>query len=661
MSQPRRAVAALLVLAVAGLPAVSSSAAAWLPPQDVSGHSRIQGHTVQLVADAQGALTAVWQGTDDNGNSRVWWASRPEGASRFGSAEPLSSEGYNSYDPALAVNPSGAAVVAWDTVREVEGVNQGLIEGVTRAAAGTESVRFSYAVPPSVEPVDVGIDDAGRVTLACAIHLDSGEGQVAAVTGTAGSSQSQWSGLLPLSAVGTGSFEPRVAVNAAGRATAVWTMPTEAGSVVQASDRAPDGDWPTTAQDLSEPLTLDSFTQYAVVATDAAGGAVVAWPAETSAAEGWLAAAVRQPGAESFDEAFEAGPRLVGNLEDLDAVMTSAGTAAVAWQLEDEGVAGADSERLWVTTLSGDDDATSQAVGDGAPWDIGEPSLAVAPDDTLTVAWAARDEDLPADVDQALFVARGPVGGTLGTAAPIVVSDFLAGAAAASTSDGVSIAHVESAADAVLESLRVRDLDATPPVLTGVTVPATATVGQNLALSAAATDRWAEPTLRWDFGDGGAATGAAATHAYARPGTFQVKVTATDDAGNATSLVRTVIAVAAVVPVVPGGPTDTLAPVLTRARLKPALLPTGTGAELTVTSSEAARVVGRVAVRKNGAWRPVGDKRWMAKAGSNTLRFYGKVAERRLKTGAYRVRLVATDAAGNTSRPVTLGFRVDRG
>ncbi len=74
-------------------------------------------------------------------------------------------------------------------------------------------------------------------------------------------------------------------------------------------------------------------------------------------------------------------------------------------------------------------------------------------------------------------MARGPVGGTVGTAAPIVVSAFLSGAAAASTSDGVSIAHVESAADTVLESLRVRDLDASPPVLTGVTVPATATVG----------------------------------------------------------------------------------------------------------------------------------------------------------------------------------------
>ncbi len=100
----------------------------------------------------------------------------------------------------------------------------------------------------------------------------------------------------------------------------------------------------------------------------------------------------------------------------------------------------------------------------------------------------------------------------------------------------------------------------------------------------------------------------------------------------------------------PRRPGDTVAPVLTRARLKPALLPTGTGAKLKVTSSEAARVVGRIAFRKNGTWRAVGAKRWTAKAGSNTLRFYGKVAERRLKTGTYRVRLVATDAAGNTSR-----------
>lgn len=658
MPKPRRAVVALLVLAIAGIPAASSSAEGWLPPQTVSEHGRIWGHSVQLVADAEGAMTAVWQGTDDAGTARVWWASRPAGATRFGDAAPLSSEGRPSYNPAVAVNSDGALVVVWHSAHDGENV----VEAITRSSAGvdpTEIVELS-ADAADDEPVAGGVDDAGRVTVVYASRNDSSEDEVHAVTGTAGSTS--WSTPQPLSEVGTGQFWPQVAVNAAGHATAVWTLPTEAGYVVQARDRAPDGDW-TPTQTLSDPLTLDDYTQYAVVATDAAGGAVVAWPAETSDTDGWLEAAVRQPGAEAFAPAFRAGPSIPGNLENLDAVMTSTGTAAVAWRAEDDDGDEDDHERLWVTTLSSDDDATWQAVGDGVPWNIGEPSLAVAPDDTLTVAWTAENKDLPDDVvdDYALFVARRPAGGTFGTPATAAVSDFLSGAAAASTADGVSIGHVESGPDTVMESFRVVDLDATPPVLTAVTVPAAATVGQSAAMSARASDRWSDPTLRWDFGDGAGATGAAVTHVYTRPGTYQVKVTATDTAGNATALVRTVTAGATINPVAPVGPVDTLAPVLARARLKPAALPTGEGARLMVTSSEAARVVGGVALRKDGSWHAVGVKRWGAKAGRNNLPFYGKTAERRLKTGTYRVRLVATDPEGNSSRRVTLRFHVDRG
>ena len=100
---------------------------------------------------------------------------------------------------------------------------------------------------------------------------------------------------------------------------------------------------------------------------------------------------------------------------------------------------------------------------------------------------------------------------------------------------------------------------------------------------------------------------------------------------------------------------------LSRARLAPDLLPTGHGARLKVSSTEAGRLVGVVERRRpDGQWREVGTKRWSLAAGRSSKTFYGQAAQQRLTSGRHRVRLVATDAAGNASSPVVLRFRVGR-
>ncbi len=145
-------------------------------------------------------------------------------------------------------------------------------------------------------------------------------------------------------------------------------------------------------------------------------------------------------------------------------------------------------------------------------------------------------------------------------------------------------------------------------------------------------------------------------------------VTATDAVGNASSLTRLADRERPrrhprrppppAPPAPPAG--DHVAPVLSGAKVKPRTLPVTTKATLRVTSTEPARVVGVVQHKTARGWKRVARKQWSVERGANTEKLYGKAAQPRLEPGTYRVRLVATDPAGNASATTTAGFRVRR-
>ena len=87
--------------------------------------------------------------------------------------------------------------------------------------------------------------------------------------------------------------------------------------------------------------------------------------------------------------------------------------------------------------------------------------------------------------------------------------------------------------------LRAAAFDGGPPILLGASVPATATAGQPVSLSASLVDLWSglaagQPT--WSFGDGTpSASGASVTHTFASPGTYTVTLSAADALQNTTT------------------------------------------------------------------------------------------------------------------------------
>ncbi|MEI2702946.1 MAG: PKD domain-containing protein [Baekduia sp.] len=84
--------------------------------------------------------------------------------------------------------------------------------------------------------------------------------------------------------------------------------------------------------------------------------------------------------------------------------------------------------------------------------------------------------------------------------------------------------------------------DGAPPAISDVEVPATATVGEQVPVSASAFDVLSDvDSVSWDFGDGARKTGESASHAYSAAGTYSVRVTATDAVGHSATQTRQLV------------------------------------------------------------------------------------------------------------------------
>ncbi len=117
-------------------------------------------------------------------------------------------------------------------------------------------------------------------------------------------------------------------------------------------------------------------------------------------------------------------------------------------------------------------------------------------------------------------------------------------------------------------------------------------------------------------------------------------------------------------------PPDRIAPAFRSASIRPSTFVVKKGTRFRYSLSERARVVFTIQHRvkcksrrnRRHCTRFVRSGRFAvaSKAGANVHRFSGRIGHKRLKPGRYRALLVATDAAGNSSKVKRLGFRVVR-
>lgn len=220
-------------------------------------------------------------------------------------------------------------------------------------------------------------------------------------------------------------------------------------------------------------------------------------------------------------------------------------------------------------------------------------------------------------------------------------------------------------------------------------VPASATTGRAVAMSAGFADLWSGVSgpPNWSFGDGSGAAGAQVSHAYSAPGTYTVTVTAADGLGKPTSATYSIT-----VSAVPPPPPAAVPPQLTAVSQSASRwrepgknrhrkrLPIGTTFRFTLNESATVlaftqtitgrRVSGRCVrqTRHNGHKRSCRLKVTVATttvaghAGRNKVAFTGKISRHRtLAPGSYTLVLTATNSARQQSARKTLRFTIVHG
>lgn len=234
----------------------------WTAPVDLSTPGQ-SARTTDIAVDPAGNATAIWVA-----GSLVQTATRPAGGT-WAAPVDLSTIAGPRANPRIVVDPAGTATAVWGTFTTTYGV-----QTATRSpgAPWTAPAYLSAPGQDTFDTPELAADRRGTVTALWQRH--DGSGWI--VTSATRSSGGGWTEPVDLSATGHDAWDPQVAVDPAGNATAVWSLADEPMSdsarTVQAARRTAAGQW-TAPVDLSRGGTAWNPQ----VALDSSGNATTVW------------------------------------------------------------------------------------------------------------------------------------------------------------------------------------------------------------------------------------------------------------------------------------------------------------------------------------------------------------------------------------------------
>jgi hypothetical protein len=298
--------------------AVKPAGEAWEAPATLSEVGQEASET-QLAADSAGAAIVVWRRF--NGSNYVVQAAVKPAGEAWGSPATLSEAGQEASEPQVAVDAVGDATVVW---RRSNGSNYLVQAAVKPAGKPWETPATLSEAGQDAHAPEIAVDPAGDATVVWTRSNGSNDVVQAAVK-PAGE---PWAKAATVSQAGQQASEPQVAVDSAGDATAVWTRYIGQSSggmsnyVVQAAVKPAGEAWeaPTT---VSEEGQEEGFEPR--VAVDSAGDATAIWK-RFIYGENRLIETAAKPAGKPWETptTFEAGsdPRIEVN---------AAGDAAAVW------------------------------------------------------------------------------------------------------------------------------------------------------------------------------------------------------------------------------------------------------------------------------------------------------------------------------------------
>ncbi len=248
----------------------------------------------KIAVDREGNAVAVWNHYYQE--NEEWYytikvATHSAGSTESAWSTPVDlfkpASGRDSWEPQLAVNPRGDAVVAW---QRLDGTTFG-VQASTRPAGGSWStpVDLNKAVPGrSASNVRVAIDPNGNADVLW--HSEGPNYSVQAVAYSAGGS---WSTAVNLSKAGENAAAPQVAADSDGNAVAVWLSSGAANStIVRAATRQAGGAW----GDPVDISAADRQARFPKIVVNQRGDAVVAWLRYNGESGSTIRAATRPAG-----------------------------------------------------------------------------------------------------------------------------------------------------------------------------------------------------------------------------------------------------------------------------------------------------------------------------------------------------------------------------
>ncbi len=371
--------AVLSLLLVAGMLSTtvgSASAAGWLAPQNVPLA------VGDLGFDEDGNAIAVGIGANSGGDAIIRAMTRTVGG-QWSASVPVSSSGDSAVQrPQLAVNADGDAVAVWSAFNDA--ATKEVVRVSSRPAGGAWSAPHIISEGAVFSGgQDVAIDAQGNATVIWS-EIVSDPDPTWLVRAATRPSGGDWTDPVDLSESAVNS-QPRLAVDSQGTVTAVWlgTAPHISGTgtvdVVRSNSRTANGAWSSAGTVALSSEAGTSTAESAQVAVDAQGRATAVWGSFSSGGGSIVQTARRAVGG-----AWDAASKL-GDGSSPQVAVDPQGNATALWALSSPSSStvlssGRTATGSWsnpAPMASGDDD-----------YDVGYPFVTADPQGNVTAIWA---------------------------------------------------------------------------------------------------------------------------------------------------------------------------------------------------------------------------------------------------------------------------------